>query len=200
MLVSLVKCQMLACTKIKRHYFYSKILLAFHKLFTWTTVLTEVSWKWKEQVTWWPIPDSEPFISMSAIVQLIFCLCTQAVTVGTACMEKILLYNFHHNTECMPFLWLFTTFFSRRNSHGVPREKIQRMKEQYDHDVTFHVVLHSEEPVRYFSRSYGVCNMGDCSRPSSAFPNRRANSNFTNGRSFTRRGGFHRVFQNYQLA
>ncbi|KAJ6662376.1 hypothetical protein lerEdw1_012540 [Lerista edwardsae] len=97
-------------------------------------------------------------------------------------------------SEYISFLLLFTKFFSRRNSHGVPREKIQRMKEQYDHDVTFHMVLHSEEPVRYFSRSYGVCNTGDWSHPSSAFPNRRANSNSTNERSFTRRSGFHRVF------
>uniref|UniRef100_A0ACB8FGZ7 Uncharacterized protein n=1 Tax=Sphaerodactylus townsendi TaxID=933632 RepID=A0ACB8FGZ7_9SAUR len=33
---------------------------------------------------------------------------------------------------------------ARHNSHGVPREKIQRMKEQYEHDVTFHTVLHCE--------------------------------------------------------
>uniref|UniRef100_A0A8D2J4I1 NEDD4-binding protein 2-like 1 n=1 Tax=Varanus komodoensis TaxID=61221 RepID=A0A8D2J4I1_VARKO len=35
---------------------------------------------------------------------------------------------------------------ARRNSHGVPREKIQRMKEQYEHDITFHNVLYCEEP------------------------------------------------------
>ncbi|XP_068123154.1 NEDD4-binding protein 2-like 1 [Hyperolius riggenbachi] len=35
---------------------------------------------------------------------------------------------------------------TRRNSHGVPREKIQRMKEDYDHNVTFHSVLHAEKP------------------------------------------------------
>ncbi|XP_066476644.1 NEDD4-binding protein 2-like 1 [Tiliqua scincoides] len=81
----------------------------------------------------------------------------------------------------------------RRNNHGVPREKIQRMKEQYDHNVTFHTVLHSEEPVRYFSRSYGVCNTGDFSHPGSTFPNRRTNSSSTNERSFNR-SGFHRVF------
>ncbi|XP_063285508.1 NEDD4-binding protein 2-like 1 isoform X2 [Pelobates fuscus] len=37
---------------------------------------------------------------------------------------------------------------TRRNSHGVPREKIQRMKEVYDHNVTFYTVLHSEKPSR----------------------------------------------------
>ncbi|XP_069495365.1 NEDD4-binding protein 2-like 1 [Ambystoma mexicanum] len=35
---------------------------------------------------------------------------------------------------------------SRKNSHGVPRDKIKRMKEQYEHNVTFHTVLHCEEP------------------------------------------------------
>ncbi|XP_078513281.1 NEDD4-binding protein 2-like 1 [Lissotriton helveticus] len=35
---------------------------------------------------------------------------------------------------------------ARKNSHGVPKEKIQRMKEQYEHNVTFHTVLHSDEP------------------------------------------------------
>ncbi|KFP09936.1 NEDD4-binding protein 2-like 1, partial [Egretta garzetta] len=37
---------------------------------------------------------------------------------------------------------------SRRNIHHVPREKIERMKEQYEHNVTFHSVLHSEKPSR----------------------------------------------------
>ncbi|XP_061484423.1 NEDD4-binding protein 2-like 1 [Rhineura floridana] len=76
---------------------------------------------------------------------------------------------------------------ARRNSHGVPREKIQRMKEQYEHNVTFHIVLHAEEPARHFSRSYGICSTGGYS------PNRRANSNSTNERSFSR-NDFHRVF------
>ncbi|XP_056417865.1 NEDD4-binding protein 2-like 1 [Hyla sarda] len=35
---------------------------------------------------------------------------------------------------------------ARRNSHGVPREKIQRMKNAYEHDVTFNMVLHAEKP------------------------------------------------------
>ncbi|XP_062343623.1 NEDD4-binding protein 2-like 1 [Cinclus cinclus] len=37
---------------------------------------------------------------------------------------------------------------TRRNIHHVPREKIQRMKEQYEHNVTFHSVLRSEKPGR----------------------------------------------------
>ncbi|KAM4794813.1 NEDD4-binding protein 2-like 1 [Rhinophrynus dorsalis] len=35
---------------------------------------------------------------------------------------------------------------ARRNSHGVPRDKIQRMKDVYEHNVTFRSVLHSEKP------------------------------------------------------
>uniref|UniRef100_A0A8C9UCF7 NEDD4 binding protein 2 like 1 n=1 Tax=Serinus canaria TaxID=9135 RepID=A0A8C9UCF7_SERCA len=35
---------------------------------------------------------------------------------------------------------------ARRNIHHVPREKIQRMKDQYEHNVTFHSVLRSEKP------------------------------------------------------
>ncbi|XP_075583789.1 NEDD4-binding protein 2-like 1 isoform X2 [Pelecanus crispus] len=34
----------------------------------------------------------------------------------------------------------------RRNIHRVPLQKIQRMKEQYERNVTFHSVLHSEKP------------------------------------------------------
>lgn len=34
---------------------------------------------------------------------------------------------------------------TRRNSHGVPREKIQRMKDVYEHNVTFRSVLHAEK-------------------------------------------------------
>uniref|UniRef100_A0A8D0TXC3 NEDD4 binding protein 2 like 1 n=1 Tax=Sus scrofa TaxID=9823 RepID=A0A8D0TXC3_PIG len=37
---------------------------------------------------------------------------------------------------------------ARRNIHGVPREKIHRMKERYEHDVTFHSVLRAEKPSR----------------------------------------------------
>ncbi|KAM3933974.1 NEDD4-binding protein 2-like 1 isoform 1-T1 [Leptodactylus fuscus] len=35
---------------------------------------------------------------------------------------------------------------ARRNSHGVPLEKIQRMKDAYQHNVTFNMVLHAEKP------------------------------------------------------
>ncbi|KFP83148.1 NEDD4-binding protein 2-like 1, partial [Acanthisitta chloris] len=37
---------------------------------------------------------------------------------------------------------------TRRNIHHVPRETIQRMKEEYEHNVTFHSVLRSEKPSR----------------------------------------------------
>lgn len=46
------------------------------------------------------------------------------------------------NTE-----WKFNVReLARRNSHGVPREKIQRMKNAYQHNVTFNMVLRAEEP------------------------------------------------------
>ncbi|KAM5180406.1 NEDD4-binding protein 2-like 1 [Mantella aurantiaca] len=35
---------------------------------------------------------------------------------------------------------------TRRNSHGVSREKIQRMKDAYEYNVTFRSVLHAEKP------------------------------------------------------
>ncbi|XP_040282077.1 NEDD4-binding protein 2-like 1 isoform X1 [Bufo bufo] len=35
---------------------------------------------------------------------------------------------------------------ARRNSHGVPREKIQHMKDAYQHNVTFQMVLRAEKP------------------------------------------------------
>ncbi|KAM9389142.1 NEDD4-binding protein 2-like 1 [Phaethornis superciliosus] len=38
---------------------------------------------------------------------------------------------------------------ARRNIHHIPRQKIQRMKEVYEHNVTFHSVLHSEKPGRF---------------------------------------------------
>ncbi|XP_054829326.1 NEDD4-binding protein 2-like 1 isoform X2 [Eublepharis macularius] len=83
---------------------------------------------------------------------------------------------------------------ARHNSHGVPREKIQRMKEQYEHDVTFHIVLHCEEPARNGNRSRGVHNTGNFSNPRTALSNRRAHSHSTNERSFSRRSDFHGVF------
>ncbi|XP_077197956.1 NEDD4-binding protein 2-like 1 isoform X2 [Paroedura picta] len=83
---------------------------------------------------------------------------------------------------------------ARHNSHGVPREKIQRMKEQYEHDVTFHMVLNCEEPARLVNRSQGIRSTGDFPNPSSAFSNRRAHTYSTNERSFSRRSDFHGVF------
>ncbi|XP_077154368.1 NEDD4-binding protein 2-like 1 [Ranitomeya variabilis] len=35
---------------------------------------------------------------------------------------------------------------ARKNSHGVPSDKIQRMKTAYEHNVTFNMVLHAEKP------------------------------------------------------
>ncbi|XP_015279681.1 PREDICTED: NEDD4-binding protein 2-like 1 [Gekko japonicus] len=83
---------------------------------------------------------------------------------------------------------------TRHNSHGVPRETIKRMKEQYEHDVTFQIVLHCEEPGRHVNRSHGTRNTGDFSNPSSAFSNRRAHTHSTNEISYSRRRDFHSVF------
>uniref|UniRef100_A0A8C3QZV8 NEDD4-binding protein 2-like 1 n=1 Tax=Cyanoderma ruficeps TaxID=181631 RepID=A0A8C3QZV8_9PASS len=67
---------------------------------------------------------------------------------------------------------------TRRNIHHVPREKIQRMKEQYEHNVTFHSVLRSEKP----SRDEGSCSGASAAHgrgphPThlSAFPRRPVN-------------------------
>uniref|UniRef100_A0A8C7E704 NEDD4-binding protein 2-like 1 n=1 Tax=Naja naja TaxID=35670 RepID=A0A8C7E704_NAJNA len=57
---------------------------------------------------------------------------------------------------------------ARRNHHGVPFEKIRWMKDEYEHNVTFHTVLHSEEPARYY-------NSGRYSHLNSAFSNNRMN-------------------------
>ncbi|NWI08754.1 N42L1 protein, partial [Crypturellus soui] len=35
---------------------------------------------------------------------------------------------------------------TRRNTHAVPRHTIQRMKDEYEHGVTFHSVLRAQEP------------------------------------------------------
>uniref|UniRef100_A0A8C5LAS6 NEDD4 binding protein 2-like 1 n=1 Tax=Jaculus jaculus TaxID=51337 RepID=A0A8C5LAS6_JACJA len=86
---------------------------------------------------------------------------------------------------------------ARRNIHGVPREKIHRMKERYEHNVTFHSVLHAEKPSR-MNRSQDKNN---ASPPSSAgywntyaeLPNRRAPGGFTNESSF-RRSRCHRGY------
>ncbi|XP_068936439.1 NEDD4-binding protein 2-like 1 isoform X2 [Petaurus breviceps papuanus] len=83
---------------------------------------------------------------------------------------------------------------ARRNTHGVPKEKIHRMKEQYEHDVTFHSVLHSEKPSR-LSRSQDrhmpPFNSAGYWNTYSGFPNRRAPGGFSNDSYFNRRGGYH---------
>ncbi|KAM4790388.1 NEDD4-binding protein 2-like 1 isoform 2-T2 [Cyanocitta cristata] len=65
---------------------------------------------------------------------------------------------------------------TRRNIHHVPREKIQRMKEQYEHNVTFHSVLRSEKPSRdegSYSGTSAAYGTGPHSTQLSAFPRRR---------------------------
>ncbi|NWV77777.1 N42L1 protein, partial [Dasyornis broadbenti] len=65
---------------------------------------------------------------------------------------------------------------TRRNIHHVPREKIQRMKEQYEHNVTFHSVLRSEKPSRdegSYSGASAAYGTGPHSNHLSAFPRRR---------------------------
>ncbi|NXH29326.1 N42L1 protein, partial [Myiagra hebetior] len=65
---------------------------------------------------------------------------------------------------------------TRRNIHHVPREKIQRMKEQYEHNVTFHSVLQSEKPSRdegSYSGASAAYGRGPHSTHPSAFPRRR---------------------------
>nr|XP_058898179.1 NEDD4-binding protein 2-like 1 isoform X1 [Kogia breviceps] len=84
---------------------------------------------------------------------------------------------------------------ARRNIHGVPREKIHRMKERYEHDVTFYSVLHAEKP----SRANRNQDRNNASPSNGAgywntyaeFPHRRAHGGFTNESSFNRRGGCH---------
>ncbi|KAB0389711.1 hypothetical protein E2I00_004455, partial [Balaenoptera physalus] len=84
---------------------------------------------------------------------------------------------------------------ARRNIHGVPREKIHRMKERYEHDVTFYSVLHAEKPSRA-NRNQDRNNASPSGgagywNPYAEFPNRRAHGGFTNESSFNRRGGCH---------
>lgn len=63
---------------------------------------------------------------------------------------------------------------TRRNIHDVPRQKIQQMKEEYEHSVTFHSVLQSEKPSRD-ERSFSGPNysMSRHSSPAPVFSNRR---------------------------
>ncbi|XP_030056226.1 NEDD4-binding protein 2-like 1 [Microcaecilia unicolor] len=83
---------------------------------------------------------------------------------------------------------------ARRNSHGVPREKIQRMKEQYEHDLTFHAVLHSEKTTTKCNSGQNTSsNTGTHVNTQPAQSNRRAHGNTR----YTRdnfRGGFYGGF------
>ncbi|XP_010012246.1 PREDICTED: NEDD4-binding protein 2-like 1 [Nestor notabilis] len=82
---------------------------------------------------------------------------------------------------------------TRRNIHHVPRQKIQQMKEQYEHNVTFHSVLQSEKPLRDERRSHGpntAYGMGAHSCRPPAFSNRRPHVAHTSNMPFNRRGGF----------
>ncbi|XP_006877912.1 PREDICTED: NEDD4-binding protein 2-like 1 [Chrysochloris asiatica] len=81
--------------------------------------------------------------------------------------------------------WKFNVAeLARRNVHGVPREKIQRMKERYEHGVTFHSVLHAKKPSRGSSQ--------DAHWPTCAeVPHHRAQGGFANNSVFNRRGGCH---------
>ncbi|NXF08071.1 N42L1 protein, partial [Smithornis capensis] len=77
---------------------------------------------------------------------------------------------------------------ARRNIHHVPREKIQRMKEQYEHNVTFHSVLRSEKPSRdegSYSGPNAAYGMGTHSNPLSAFSRRRLHMARTNNMTFS---------------
>ncbi|OPJ81073.1 NEDD4-binding protein 2-like 1 [Patagioenas fasciata monilis] len=76
---------------------------------------------------------------------------------------------------------------TRRNTHCVPRETIQRMKEQYEHNVTFHSVLHSEKPSRDERSSNGPnpsYSTGAHSNRHPAFSIRRAHVARTNHMPF----------------
>ncbi|KAM4683620.1 NEDD4-binding protein 2-like 1 isoform 1-T1 [Amazona ochrocephala] len=82
---------------------------------------------------------------------------------------------------------------TRRNTHHVPRQKIQQMKEQYEHNVTFHSVLQSEKPRREERRSRGpnaAYSMGAHSCPPPVLSNRRPHGGHTSNMPFNRRGGF----------
>ncbi|NXP43854.1 N42L1 protein, partial [Heliornis fulica] len=84
--------------------------------------------------------------------------------------------------------WKFSVReLARRNTHHVPREKIQRMKEQYEHNVTFHSVLHAQEPSRDGRSSRGPNAAYSVRAHSSlppAFSGRRPHMARTNNRPF----------------
>uniref|UniRef100_A0A8B9C7C9 N42L1 protein n=1 Tax=Anser brachyrhynchus TaxID=132585 RepID=A0A8B9C7C9_9AVES len=80
--------------------------------------------------------------------------------------------------------WKFNVHeLTRRNIHDVPRQKIQRMKEEYEHNVTFHSVLHSEQSSRDDRSATGpntAYGLGARSSPPSAFSHRRPRPARTN--------------------
>ncbi|XP_006764070.1 PREDICTED: NEDD4-binding protein 2-like 1 [Myotis davidii] len=84
---------------------------------------------------------------------------------------------------------------ARKNIHEVPKEKIHRMKERYEHGVTFHSVLRAEKPSRV-NRSQDRSGASPSSGAGywntyAEFPNRRAPGGFTHESPFNRRGGYH---------
>ncbi|XP_002720631.3 NEDD4-binding protein 2-like 1 isoform X2 [Oryctolagus cuniculus] len=84
---------------------------------------------------------------------------------------------------------------ARRNIHGVSREKIHRMKERYEHNVTFHSVLQAEKPGRMSrnqDRNSASPSPGARYWHSYAeLPARRAPGAFTHQTSYNRRGRCH---------
>ncbi|XP_006879698.1 PREDICTED: NEDD4-binding protein 2-like 1 [Elephantulus edwardii] len=87
--------------------------------------------------------------------------------------------------------WKFNVAeLARKNVHGVPRDKIQRMKQRYEHGVTFHSVLHAQKPGRAsweLDRPGGSSPAHAGPRPSPApCPGRRAHGLVGDG-AFSRR-------------
>ncbi|XP_038618088.1 NEDD4-binding protein 2-like 1 isoform X3 [Tachyglossus aculeatus] len=81
---------------------------------------------------------------------------------------------------------------ARRNIHGVSKEKIRRMKEWYEHGVTFQGVLHSEKP----SGAGRPWDQRDPTYPGPARPWSSCPAGFPGQRApLPPRGGFHRRYQ-----
>uniref|UniRef100_A0A6I8MXL8 NEDD4 binding protein 2 like 1 n=2 Tax=Ornithorhynchus anatinus TaxID=9258 RepID=A0A6I8MXL8_ORNAN len=81
---------------------------------------------------------------------------------------------------------------ARRNIHGVSKEKIRRMKEWYEHGVTFRGVLHAEKP----SGTGSHWEWCDPTYPGPAGPWSSCPRGFSGQRApLPRRGGFHRQYQ-----
>ncbi|XP_075418882.1 NEDD4-binding protein 2-like 1 [Tenrec ecaudatus] len=83
---------------------------------------------------------------------------------------------------------------ARRNVHGVPREKIQRMKERYEHGVTFLRVLHAEKPSRGHQSQDRMAesppDSGGHWHTCTELPDRRGHGGLAHERAFSRRGGY----------